>query len=154
MFARACCIRAIVDSDDEQILADAAFSGYETHVRKVRPESEGGTHWDAMHWAAHDLRLEHYILLQPTSPFRSLGVLYACILAHEAQPAKPVLTSDDGLTWDGNIGIFHREHKAMPRMSHCQTVPNAWPFTLQIDFQQDVEAARELERLLPRGGLW
>lgn len=154
MFARACGIRAIVDSDDVQILADAHVSGYETHVRTVLPESAGGSHWDALHGAAHDLRLEHYILLQPTSPFRSAAVLHECLKAHEAQPARPVLTSDDGQTWDGNIGIFHREHRAMPRLSDCKFVPNEWYYSVQIDFEQDIEACRKMERELPNGGLW
>jgi len=154
MFARFCGLRAIVDSDDEQILADAAASGYETHVRTTPSESQGGTHWQALHAAACDLDLGHYVLLQPTSPFRSAAILSRCLLAHDDEPGRPVLTSEDSRTWDGNIGIFHREHREMPKRAHCQTVRNVRPYAFQIDRPGDVEEARELEMLLVNGGLW
>lgn len=150
IFAIRCGLRPVVDTDDEAILAEAEFQGIETHRRLTPPESEGGTHWQAIADACRGLGLDRFILLQPTSPFRSQSVLRACLDAFDGK--RPVLTCSTAGKWDGNIGLFCHPTQA-DWLSCAAWVRNPFAYSLQIDTPADLLEARQAEEWMPGGGL-
>ena len=91
------------------------------------------------------------MLLQPTSPFRSLDIARQAISRFDG--ASAVLTFgeiDHG--WDGNIGIFTAEHDKVPEAAVA--VMNLPGYSLQIDEAHELDAAKCKWHLLPNGGLW
>ena len=141
LFARACGLRPIVDTDDEVIIEACRHRGYEVHKRTVASEAEGGTHWQAIRAAADDLGLTHFALLQPTSPFRSRQVMLDALAAFDEHKTT-VLTYSTPEVWDGNIGIF----KHPETVGHPVWVRNPFACSLQIDTPEDLAEARSVAR--------
>ena len=144
LFARACGLRPIVDTDDEVIIEACRHRGYEVHKRTVASEAEGGTHWQAIRAAADDLGLTHFALLQPTSPFRSRQVMLDALAAFDEHKTT-VLTYSTPEVWDGNLGIYlHPEN-----VGHPVWVRNALACSLQIDTPEDLAEAIQAARWMP-----
>ena len=141
-FATEARLRPIVDTDDEDILSQLDISFCLSHRRKTLPESQGGTHWQAIEDVCKDFGLCSFVLLQPTSPYRSLSVLESCLTKFDG--SGPVLTHDGDYTWDGNIGIW-----SYPVIrENPKWVRNDTGLSLQIDTKYDYLMAR----LTPRQG--
>jgi len=144
LFAKACGLRPVVDTDDEVIIEACRYRGYEVHERTVASEAQGGTHWQAIRAAADDLGLTHFALLQPTSPFRSRRVMLEALAAFEKHKTT-VLTYSTPEVWDGNVGIYPH-----PKTSPSTVwVRNPFACSLQIDTPEDLAEAIEAARLIP-----
>ena len=142
-FARANGLRAIVDSDDEHIICECWRLGVEAHQRFLPPEAQGGTHWQAIESACRDLRLDSFVLLQPTSPFRAAAVLTSCVDAFDGR--RPVLTCSTPGRWDGNIAVHAFPLSPAPPVF----VRNPFAYSLQVDTPEDLAEAREAARWMP-----
>lgn len=140
-FARSNGLRAVLDSDDPVILADALKAGFEVHPRMTPSEAHGGTHWEAIEAACDDLGLSSFVLLQPTSPFRCPEVLARCLKAFDG--TRPVLThSSPNDWWDGNIGIWPHPRNGLEPVLVDE---RDWRLSLQIDTPEDLQIARDLQ---------
>lgn len=134
-------LRAVLDTDDPVILADALKAGLEVHPRMTPSEAHGGTHWQAIEAACDDLGLSSFVLLQPTSPFRSHDILDRCLKSFDGR--HPVLTySSPHEWWDGNIGIWPHPRNGLAPVFIDQ---RDWRLSWQVDTPEDLETARSLE---------
>lgn len=143
LFAKACGLRPVVDTDDEVIIEACRQRGYEVRERTVASEAQGGTHWQAIRAAADDLGLSHFALLQPTSPFRSRRVMLEALAAFDG--LRPVLTCSTLGEWDGNIGIYPNPAASLLPV----WIRNPFAFSLQIDTPEDLAEAIEVSKFMP-----
>lgn len=143
LFARRQGLTPVVDSDDERILEDAAGWGYQIHPRKTPPESQGGTHWQAINAAAADLGLASFVLLQPTSPFRNPKALEDALKAFDGY--LPVFTYSRPGIWDGNIGVYPYPDP-LAHVAFARWVRQPEAYSHQIDTPEDLDLARQMLR--------
>lgn len=140
LFAKACGLRPVVDTDDEVIIETCRQRGYEVHERTVASEAQGGTHWQAIRAAADDLGLSHFALLQPTSPFRSRRVMLEALAAFDG--IDPVLTYSTPDVWDGNLAVFSHPKALGGNLDNARWIRNPFACSLQIDTPEDLAEAR------------
>ena len=149
--------RVVVDSDDGDILEAAWLAGYAIHPRATPGEAEGGTHKQAIYDAARWAGATAVLLLQPTSPFRSLTTLAGLVgrfdgsETHLTTQGRP--GASWGLTgWDGNLMLFdpRRDYDATPSV----LFQNPSPYGLEVDYAGNRWEAERVCPTLPSAGLF
>lgn len=169
-------LKVIVDSDCEDILSAAERSGFLPSKRTVPAEALGGTHTAAIYEAAERYEATEVLLLQPTSPFRSLSVysqvenlfdgIHSCLtITRPISPGafldldsvaisyriRPRPNSNLGL-WDGNMMLFNTAMDI--DQVGCLGVTNPYRYSFQVDYPGDIEEAEALLPSIPNRGLY
>lgn len=169
-------LKVIVDSDCEDILSAAERSGFLPSKRTVPAEDQGGTHTAAIYEAAERYEAAEVLLLQPTSPFRSLSVysqvdrmfdgFNSCVTVTRpispgafldldtppvAYRIKTRLNATLGL-WDGNMMLFNASMDI--DQVGCLGVTNPYRYSFQVDYPGDIEEAEALLPSIPNRGLY